>query len=63
MAFWVFLLAPDDESEALPSGAGEASFRGDAPEFKDNADEVKDSVETEILSLPSAIEELWQQRK
>lgn len=41
-----------------PSCAGELSFRGDAPEVKDNAEDVKDSVDTEQLSLPNTIEEL-----
>lgn len=41
-----------------PSCAGEFSFRGDVPEVKDNAEEARDSVEAEQLSLPNTIEEL-----
>lgn len=41
-----------------PSCAGELSFLGDVPEVKDNAEEARDSVEAEQLSLPNTIEEL-----
>lgn len=58
VACGVFLLAPVEESDKPPSCAGELSFRGDVPEVKDNAEEARDSVEAEQLSLPNTIEEL-----